>query len=125
MSVQHESRTHSQSPENVQSHKWLGDVRAVLTRKAQDASDLEYLASIDIGTTAAKDRHFPRVELDPSTDRFLAALEQNLWNGHVQAQFAELEERRQEFISRERTDPIVEQYEAIRIVLDRPSLYID
>jgi len=102
---------------------WLTDVRSGLQRQVDAQASAGYLASIDLSSTPASERHFPNGVIDEGTDRFLSALEKMSWNEHVQDRLATLEDRRTAFMEQHQADIGIEQFAALRTYLDTPDFY--
>lgn len=113
----------SVSQETTNSNKaisWLRSVKASLQRNADDAAAAGYLASTDLSSTPASDRHIPKGTIDKGDERFLERLESTAWNEHAQGLFAALENRRVDFLEQHPGADIgVEQFVALRTYLDR------
>ncbi|HVV66675.1 MAG TPA: hypothetical protein VHB72_01230 [Candidatus Saccharimonadales bacterium] len=125
MNSSQESKAPLQTPEYQKAHQWFADIRASLAGETEIAATASYLASINLATTAADDREVPELQISPDNEKFLQALERNLWNEHMQAQYAELQDRREALLAAQGVDIIREQFAVLQTMLDQPEIYQD
>ena len=117
-----EAKIQRASPEELKSRKWFEDVRSALGGAEGRKLAAEYLGHLDLDTPP-DEREVPTAEILPEDERFLGVLGRDLWNGHVQVRFAQLQDRREAFQEQTGVDIISEQYAALRSVMDHPGLY--